>query len=100
MSVALLDHPEPWSEDEYLALGRTPNRVELIDGSLWVGPAPASVISTSAFLLAMGLHGAAERAGLLVLQDVNLRLTGGQPASAGICEWSSRRIRWNCTCRG
>ncbi|WP_250005781.1 Uma2 family endonuclease [Actinoplanes sp. M2I2] len=78
MSVAVLEHPEPWSEDEFFALGDTSSRVELVDGSLWIGPAPSKRHQHTAFLLAMGLYDAAEQAGLLVLQDVNLRLADGR----------------------
>ncbi|MBO3742288.1 Uma2 family endonuclease [Actinoplanes sp. NEAU-H7] len=78
MSSAVLEHPEPWSEDEYFAFGETSNRIELIDGSLWLSPAPSKRHQHIAFLLAMGLYAAAERSGFLVLQDVNLRLAGGR----------------------
>jgi Uma2 family endonuclease len=76
--MAMLEHPEPWTEEEFFALGETPNRIELIDGSLWVSPAPSKRHQHIAYLLTVGLYTSAEQAGLLVLQDVNLRLAGGR----------------------
>lgn len=38
MSEADLNHPDPWTEAEFLALDETNSRIELIDGRLWVGP--------------------------------------------------------------
>ncbi len=74
MSVALLEHPGPWSEEQYFALGKTPNRVELIDGGLWVSPAPSKPHRDISFLLMAGIRPAARAAGLRAYEAANVRL--------------------------
>jgi Uma2 family endonuclease len=74
MSVTVLEHPGPWSEKQYFALGETPNRIELIDGGLWVSPAPNKPHQDISFLLMAGIRPAARAAGLRAYEAANVRL--------------------------
>ena len=78
MTVTQFDHVLPWTEEEYLALGETSDRVELFDGSLVVTPAPTPYHQDCSYRLSALLYDLARTAGLGLYQAVNVRLRPGR----------------------
>ncbi|MFV2013108.1 hypothetical protein ACFHVG_25345, partial [Micromonospora sp. LOL_027] len=60
----MLDPDRTWDEASYSALGRTPDRTELLDGCLWTSSAPSKRHQQLSFLLMSALYPAARSAGL------------------------------------
>lgn len=72
--TAAFEHVMPWTEEEYLALGETVDRVELFDGSLLVSPAPTIRHQLLLRNLMYVLRSPAHAAGLRIYPEINLRL--------------------------
>ncbi|MBU2664613.1 Uma2 family endonuclease [Actinoplanes bogorensis] len=74
MTDAKLDHPAPYTEAEYFALGVTDARIELIDGSLWSSPSPGMPHQGICWQVLTALLPGARAAGLRGVMTINLRL--------------------------
>jgi Uma2 family endonuclease len=73
-----LSDPGPWTEAEFLALGETEDRIELVDGDLRVSPSPTGPHQVILHYMFACLDDPALEAGLAAFPDVDVRLGPGR----------------------
>ena len=78
MTSAIFGRGLPLTEEEFLAFGETPERIELFDGSLYVTPAPSPRHQHISSELMVVLRPGARKSGLYVHEAVNVRLRQGR----------------------
>jgi Uma2 family endonuclease len=74
MTTTLHLDKKTWTESEFLAIGETPERIELFDGSLHVTPGPTPIHQRVSSKLAFALTPPAEKIGLFVHEAINMRV--------------------------
>jgi Uma2 family endonuclease len=74
MTSAIFSGGQPIGEAEFLAIGETPERIELFDGSLHVSPGPTPLHQRVSRRLANAFDDGADALGLEVFLTVNVRL--------------------------
>ncbi|MEV7985408.1 Uma2 family endonuclease [Micromonospora sp. NPDC085948] len=72
--VGILGRALPWTELDYLALGDTAQRIELLDGGLLIGPSPSVRHQVIVGGLAAALEPGCAAANRTLLPVINLRL--------------------------
>ncbi|MEU5905801.1 Uma2 family endonuclease [Micromonospora sp. NPDC047527] len=70
----ILDRALPWTESDYLAVGETAHRIELLDGGLLIGPSPSVRHQVIVRGLATALEPGCAAANRTLLPVINLRL--------------------------
>jgi Uma2 family endonuclease len=78
VSEAELDQSMRWTEDDYLALGETKSRIELIDGGLWMSPFANYEHTRIGGYLKRAFEPRAETIGLLTNDTNNVRLAAAR----------------------
>lgn len=75
MSAVMADESigDPWTEESYFALGERRDRIELVDGGVWMSPAPSFLHQTVSRRLANAIECSAP-SGWLVIEAANVRI--------------------------
>jgi hypothetical protein len=73
--ASILGRPLPWTESDYLALGETTQRIELLDGTLLIGPSASVRHQVIVAGLAAALEPGCAAANRTLLPVINLRLS-------------------------